>query len=106
MNDKGNIGLIVIIVIALIAIIPGIVVTLFPPVKILFQIFAVFMLYNLVRGMIGPGLPAILISAVLIWFLAFKYPGIFAAVWTFQTLLGLQFMSMVIWSTASLFRPK
>jgi hypothetical protein len=97
MNKSGNMGLIIIIALLVVAVVPGILVALFPPIRILFQIIAVFMVYSLVRGYLGQGTLTLVVSALLIWFLVFKYPGIFASLWVFQTLLGLQFMSIIIW---------
>ena len=97
MNARGNMAIIIVLALLVIAIVPGVLITFIPQLKILFQIYAIFMIYSIIRGYLGPGIITIVISAVLIWFLVFKYPGIFASLWVFQLSLGVQFMSIIIW---------
>jgi hypothetical protein len=89
-----------------ILIIPPIILAVFPPAKILFQILMIFIIYSIVRGYLGGGPLTLIISAVLIYLMVFKYTYIFASLYIFQTLLGVQFMSVTIWSLGTLFRPK
>jgi len=105
-DEKGNIVLIIIAGILAILIIPPIILAVFPPAKILFQILAIFIIYSIVRGYLGGGPLTLIISAVLIYFLVFKYTYLFASAYIFQTLLGVQFMSVTIWSLGTLFKPK
>lgn len=97
MNQSGNVVLIIIAGIAAIMVIPWIVLTVFPPAKLLFQILMAFIIFSTVRGYVGEGAISWIISGVLIYFLVFKYAEITATLWVFQLLLMVQFFSVVIW---------
>ncbi len=73
MNQRGNLVLFGIIGLALVAIISILSIYIFPEVALLMRIMLIFAIFMTVRGSIGDGTPTILISAILIYFLAFKY---------------------------------
>ena len=95
MDQKGQIGFLIIGVLLVVILLPAVIISVFPVAKILFQIFSIFMIYSLVKNYLGPGMISILISGVLIWFLVFKYPTLWATIWFFQLLLGVQILSIV-----------
>ncbi|GEM_PF-1466419 len=97
MNQKGHIILILLVAFVILAIIPVLLSAVFWQVKIVAQLIMVFVIYTTVRGFMGSGLPVILISAILIYFLVFKYFEIALSLYIFQILLSLQFLSIVIW---------
>lgn len=97
MNEKGNLLFFLFIGLIVIALLPPVIFAIWPPAKLLFQIFSIFMIYSLVRGYLGSGSLTLIVSSVFIWFLVFKYTTIFAALWLFQLLLALSFISVVIW---------
>ena len=106
MDERGNVIFIIIGAFILIALIPPILMMLFPPIQILFQIMMIFMLYSIVRAYMGDGPLTLILSAILIYFLVFKYTYIFASLWVFQMLLGVQFLSVVIWGVGTTMRGK
>ncbi len=104
MNETGNVVLYILIGVPLVILLPPILMELIPEAKILFQIISVFMLYMLVRGYLGDGPLTILVSAILIYFLVFKWFFIFSVAFTFQTLLSVQVFSVVIWGIGTRLR--
>jgi hypothetical protein len=97
MNQKGNLILFVLIGFALLFVLPFIIFYLFPIAGILFQLLAIFMIYGTVRGYLGNNIMSIVISAIFIYFLVFKYRDIFAATWLVATLLMFGFGSVIMW---------
>jgi len=97
MNEKGNILFIIIGAFVVLALIPVLITTFFWPAKILMQIIMIFVVYTTVRGLMGSGNLTIIISAILIYFMVFKWFEVFLSLYILQLLLGLQFLSVVIW---------
>jgi len=104
MNQKGHILLIIFAAFIVIALIPILLSSIFWQFKLLAQIILVFMIYSMVRGFMGPGYITIAISAILIYFMVFKYFEIVLGLYVFQFLLGLQFLSVVIWGLGTRLR--
>lgn len=106
MNSKGNVLLLIFGGILLIAILPVLISSVFWQVKIVTQIIFIFIIYSTVRGFMGSGMPTILICAILIYFLVFKYFEIALSLYVFQMLLGLQFISVLIWGIGTRLAPR
>ena len=104
MNQKGNILFIIIGGFLVLAIIPVIITSYFWPAEILMKIIMVFVLYTTVRGYLGSGNLTLIVSAILIYFLVFKWFQLFLALYILQVLLGLQFLSVVIWGLGTTMR--
>ena len=104
MDNKGNIILIILAAILGIMLLPPLVMAIWPPAKLLFQIMMIFMIYSIVRGYLGAGPLTIIISGILIWIMVFKYTAILASLWAFQMLLGVQFFSIIIWGVGTQLR--
>ncbi len=105
MDSKGHIILIVLAAFVVLAILPVIITSVFWPAKILMQVIMIFALYTTVRGMLGPGTLTLVVSAILIYFMVFKYFEVFLGLYILQLLLGLQFLSVVIWGLGTTMRP-
>ena len=97
MNEKGNIIFLIIGAFLLLAIIPIIITNVFWPSKLIMQIILIFTLYTTVKGYLGEGNLTLIISAILIYFMVFKWFELFLGLYILQLLLGLQFLSVVIW---------
>ncbi len=97
MNQSGNVVVFILIGFAIILLLPPLILYLVPAADILFRIIAVFIIFSTVRGYIGDGTITYIISAILIYFLVFKYAYIFASVYVFQMLLAVSFTSVIIW---------
>ncbi len=97
MGQGGHIILIILAAFVVLAIIPVVVTSLFWPAKIIMQVIMIFTLYTTVRGFLGSGTLVLIVSAILIYFMVFKYFEIFLSLYILQLLLGLQFLSVIIW---------
>jgi hypothetical protein len=104
MNQKGNILLLIILGLIILALIPVLITSLFWEAKILMQLIMIFIIYTTVRGFLGSGPLVIVVSAVLIYFMVFKYFELFLSLYILQTLLGLGFISTVIWGIGTTMR--
>jgi len=104
MNERGHIILIILAAFVVLAIVPVVVTSLFWPAKIIMQIIMIFTLYTTVRGFLGQGTLTLVISAILIYFMVFKYFEIFLSLYILQLLLGLQFLSVIIWGLGTTMR--
>src|SRR3989338_5296345 len=101
MNQKGHIILIILLAFLVLAIIPLIITTFFWPARIIMQIIMIFTIYTTVRGLMGSGNLTLIISAILIYFMVFKYFELFLSLYVLQLLLGLQFLSVIIWGVGT-----
>lgn len=104
MDERGNIVLFILLGLAAILILPPLILVLFPQAKFLFQILMIFTIYSTVRGYLGSGPLTLAVSAVLIYFLAFKYVLIASSLFVFQILLMFGFMSVVVWGIGTRMR--
>ncbi|HIH10416.1 MAG TPA: hypothetical protein HA254_07170 [Candidatus Diapherotrites archaeon] len=103
-GQKGHIIFLIIGAFIILAILPVILTTFFWPAKIIMQVVMIFTLYTTVRGLMGSGNLTIMISAILIYFMVFKYFEIFLSLYVLQLLLGLQFLSVIIWGVGTTMR--
>ena len=97
MNERGNVIVLVLIGFLIIAILPVIITSLFEPAKWIMQVIMIFAIWTTVRGYLGPGNLTVLVSGILIYFMVFKWFEIFLSLYILQVLLGLGFMSVVVW---------
>ena len=99
MNEKGAIPLIVFLVVAFVLVLalPAIIMEAFPIVKLLFQVMMAFLLYAIVRSYLGSSPLTLIITAILVYVLVFKYTYITSAAWIFQTILMFAGFSVMIW---------
>ncbi|MCR4334966.1 MAG: hypothetical protein NUV57_00325, partial [archaeon] len=104
MNQKGHIIFLILGAFLILALIPILITSFFWPAKILMQIIMIFVLYTTVRGFLGSGTLTLLVSAILIYFMVFKWFELFLALYILQVLLGLQFMSVIIWGVGTTMR--
>ena len=100
-GQRGHIILIILGAFLILAIIPVIITSVFWPARIIMQIIMIFTLYMTVRGMLGQGTLTLVVSAILIYFMVFKYFEIFLSLYILQLLLGLQALSVVIWGVGT-----
>ncbi|MFH0714534.1 MAG: hypothetical protein V1847_02545 [Candidatus Diapherotrites archaeon] len=104
MNESGNVIVFILLGFAAILVLPPLILYLFPAADILFRIIAIFVIFSTVRGYIGDGAITYIISAILIYFLVFKYSSIFASVYVFQMLLSVSFTSVLVWGIGTRMR--
>ena len=97
MNQKGNVLLFIILGLVGIAVAIPIIMWLFPYANILMRIILIFLIFTIVRGYLGDGTLTLIISGVLIYFLAFKYAYIAATAYVLYILMGFSFLSVIVW---------
>ena len=73
MNQSGNLVLFGLIGLLMVGVITFVLISFVPQAALLMRIILIFAIFMTVRGSIGDGVPTLLLSAVLIYFLAFKY---------------------------------
>ena len=97
MNQQGNVLLFIIGGLLALAFAIPLIMWLFPYADILMRIILVFLIFTIVRGYLGDGTLTLTISAVLIYFLAFKYAYIAATAYVLYILMGFSFLSVIVW---------
>ena len=101
---KGHIIIIILIAFVVLAFLPVLITSVFWPAKVLMQVIMIFTIYTTVRGLLGSGTLTLIVSAILIYFMVFKYFEVFLSLYILQLLLGLQFLSVVIWGLGTTLR--
>ena len=99
LNENGMLQIFLFIVIALVVIValPVVVMIFFPVADLIIRIILVFLIFTTVRGYLGSGIPSIVVSGVLIYFLVIKWAYFTAAAYiALYFLLALQVFSIVI----------
>lgn len=104
MNQKGNVVLFILLGFIVLAVLAPIVMILFKPADIIMRILLVFLIFTIVRGYLGDGILSIIVSAILIYFLAFKYAYITASAYVLYTLMGFSFLSVIVWGIGTRMR--
>ena len=79
MNSNGNLVLFGLLGLVLVGLVSFLIIAFVPQAAILMRIILIFAIFMSVRGSLGDGVPTLLISAILIYFLAFKYFELAAA---------------------------
>jgi len=106
MDESGNVVLLILGGLLLVLILPPLILYLFPPAALVFQLISLFVIYSTVRGYLGPGMLTLIISAILIYFLVFKYFYIYTSLFVFQLLLGVSFLSVIVWGIGTRLNPQ
>ena len=105
-EQKGNVVIFIILAFLGISILPPLIFAVFPQVALLYQLAMIFIIYSMVKGYMGGGAIGVIITAILVYFLVFKYRDIYAVLFIFQMLLGMGALSLVIWSSRIFVKPE
>jgi len=96
-NGFLNVFLIIMVVLVIVVILPVIVMKVFPVADLIIRIILAFLIFTTVRGYLGSGVPSIIVSGVLIYFLVIKWAYFTAAAYiALYFLLSLQVFSIII----------
>lgn len=106
MGERGHIIILIIIGLVVVALIPVVLTGVFWEARIVAQLIMIFVIYTTVRGFLGSGPLVLIVSAILIYLMVFKWFEIFFGLYILQTLLGLGFISAIIWGIGTNLRPK
>ncbi len=83
MNSRGFLIIFIIVAFVVLAMLPPIIMKLFPPADLLMRLILTVMIFATVRGHLGSNALTIIISAVLIYLLVIKHPYITASLYVF-----------------------
>ncbi len=98
MNEHGNMILFIFVAFLVLALIPPIVMMLFPAADIIIRIILIFTIFMTVRGYLGSGILSLVISGVLIYFLVIKWAYFTASMYVFfYFIMAFALTSVVIW---------
>ena len=98
LNEKGNMILFIFIAFLILALIPVIVMKVFPAADIIIRIILIFLIFSTVRGYLGQGVLSLIISGVLIYFLVIKWAYFTASMYIFFFfIMTFALTSVVIW---------
>ena len=98
MNERGFLILYILLAFVVLAILPPVVMKLFPPADLLMRLFLTLMIFVTVRAHLGSNPLTIIISAALIYLLVIKHAYIAASIYIFFfVLLMLNFLSVIVW---------
>ncbi len=99
MNERGTPLFILIIgAFFILALIPPVVMYLFPAGNLLMRVFLALMLYMTVKGYLGNSPLTLIITAALVYLLVIKHAYLTSSLFVFfYVLLAYQFLSVVIW---------
>jgi len=92
-----NIFLLILVALLVVIALPVIVMWFVPMADLIVRIILVFLIFTTVRGYLGAGIPSIVVSGVLIYFLVIKWAYFTAAAYiALYFLLSLQVFSIII----------
>ena len=90
--------LFILIAFVVLALIPPVVMMVFPAADIIIRIILIFLIFSTVRGMLGGGVLSLIISGVLIYFLVIKWAYFTASMYVFfYFIMSFAITSVVIW---------
>ena len=97
MNQSGNLIFFILIAFVVLALIPPVIMIIFPLADIIIRIILALMIFMMIRGYLGDGIPTLVVSGVLIYFLVIKWAYFTASAYILYFLMGLSFLSVIVW---------
>ncbi len=102
MNSRGFFVVFILLAFAILAVLPPLVMKLFPAADLLMRVFLAIMIFATVRAHIGSNALTVIISAALIYLLVIKHAYITASLYVFfYVLLAFNFFSVIIWGIST-----
>ncbi len=102
-NQRGNLLLYYLLILAVMFVLAMLILWIVPESRIIMGLILAFSIFMTVRGSIGDGMPAILISALLIYFLVFKYFYVASGLFVVNMIIAYSGASIVSWMARFLF---
>lgn len=84
------------LVILVVMLLPTIVTLFIPQFDWIFKLVLIFSIYSFVRGFLGDSSLTLLLSGILIYFMAFKYGEIFTSLWFVSIILGFGLSNLLV----------
>jgi hypothetical protein len=85
-----------IIVILCVMLLPTLITLFIPQFDWIFKLVLIFSIYSFVRGFLGDSTLTLLLSGILIYFMAFKYGEIFTSLWFISVILGFGLSNLLV----------
>ena len=85
-----------IIVILCVMLVPTIITLFIPQFDWIFKLVLIFSIYSFVRGFLGDSTLTLLLSGILIYFMAFKYAELFTSLWFISIILGFGLSNLLV----------
>ncbi|QQR93117.1 MAG: hypothetical protein IPJ89_02665 [Candidatus Iainarchaeum archaeon] len=85
-----------ILVIIIVMLLPTIITLFIPQFDWIFKLVLIFSIYSFVRGFLGDSSLTLLLSGILIYFMAFKYAEIFTSLWFISVILGFGLSNLLV----------
>jgi hypothetical protein len=85
-----------IIVIICVMLLPTIITLFIPQFDWIFKLVLIFSIYSFVRGFLGDSSLTLLLSGILIYFMAFKYAELFTSLWFISVILGFGLSNLLV----------
>lgn len=85
-----------ILVIILVMLLPTIITLFIPQFDWIFKLVLIFSIYSFVRGFLGDSSLTLLLSGILIYFMAFKYGELFTSLWFISVILGFGLSNLIV----------
>ncbi|MBU0636530.1 hypothetical protein KKE06_05895 [Candidatus Micrarchaeota archaeon] len=103
LNQRGNLLLYYLIVLLGLIFISMIILFLVPEARIVMALILAFSIYMNVRGSIGDGMPTLIITAILVYFLVFKYFFLSSGLFIISMVIAYSGASLISWGARYLF---
>ena len=92
-----------ILVLVGVMLLPFIITLFIPQFDIIFRLILVFSVYSFVRGFLGDSTLTLLVSGILIYFMAFKYAELFTSLWFVSIILGFGLSNLLVLAAKDVF---
>ena len=96
MRARGNLVIGTLIVILAVMLLPLVLKTFIPEFDWVFRAILIFGIYAFVRGFLGDSTLTLLVTGILVYFMAFKYADLFVSLWFVSLVLGLVSSQMFV----------
>lgn len=103
MNQNGNLLLYYALILVAMIVATMFILWLFPEARIVMSIILAFSIYMSVRGSIGDGLPTIILTAILVYFLVFKYFYLSSGFFVITMIIAYTSAGLITWMARYLF---
>lgn len=103
LNARGNLLIYYLVILVGLIVLSMLILYLVPEAQIVMGIILAFSIYMTVRGSIGDGMPTIIITAILVYFLVFKYFFLASGFYLITIVLAYAGAGVITWFARYLF---
>ena len=103
LNARGNLLLYYLVILVALLLVSMLILYIIPEARIVMSIILAFSIYMTVRGSIGDGMPTIILTAILVYFLVFKYFFLASGFYLITIVLAYAGAGVITWFARYLF---